>query len=325
MRMRPVSPMFTQSDTAPMVQKWVLLPTAPKMKARTNAPPVTYGASAAGFLAQRLAKAARRCFALVAELLAGYLRDQLFQRLARRCAVAHRFLRAGDGEHRVGRLRAVGPAGEQLALRGDRALVVALAGMRHADPVLRVRRERAVRVGDEEALHRRDRERVVAELELVERRLVGLGLAAARARPRRRPAGFSGARAPALARLLELAQARVDVEVELLLARFGGLGLVGEHLELAAHRARSSPRSVSIWRGELEQRAAVGRALRRAASAFARRSSVALRFGLELLAQELDAPARLVVVEQLGERAGSAAAAGEQDEEREAPHQYSPP
>ena len=40
MRMRPVSPMLTQSDTAPMVQKWVLLPTAPKMNARANAPPV---------------------------------------------------------------------------------------------------------------------------------------------------------------------------------------------------------------------------------------------------------------------------------------------
>ena len=41
MRMRVQSPMVTMSDTAPMVQKWVLLPTAPKMKARTNAPPVT--------------------------------------------------------------------------------------------------------------------------------------------------------------------------------------------------------------------------------------------------------------------------------------------
>ncbi len=41
MRSRFLSPMFTQSETAPMVQKLVLLPTAPKMKARTNAPPVT--------------------------------------------------------------------------------------------------------------------------------------------------------------------------------------------------------------------------------------------------------------------------------------------
>ena len=41
MRMRLLSPMFTQSDTAPMVQKLVLLATAPKTKARTNAPQVT--------------------------------------------------------------------------------------------------------------------------------------------------------------------------------------------------------------------------------------------------------------------------------------------
>ena len=37
-RMRPLSPMLTQSDTAPMVQKCVLFPTAPKTKARRNAP-----------------------------------------------------------------------------------------------------------------------------------------------------------------------------------------------------------------------------------------------------------------------------------------------
>ena len=41
MRMRLLSPMLTQSDTAPMVQKLVLLPTAPKMKASAKAPPVT--------------------------------------------------------------------------------------------------------------------------------------------------------------------------------------------------------------------------------------------------------------------------------------------
>jgi hypothetical protein len=33
-----------------MVQKRVLLPTAPKMKARAKAPPVTYGTSAAGLV-----------------------------------------------------------------------------------------------------------------------------------------------------------------------------------------------------------------------------------------------------------------------------------
>ena len=41
--------MLTQSDTAPMVQKWVLLPTAPKTNASANAPPATYGRELAGF------------------------------------------------------------------------------------------------------------------------------------------------------------------------------------------------------------------------------------------------------------------------------------
>jgi hypothetical protein len=41
MRMRLASPMLTQSETAPMVQKSVLLATAPKMNARTKAPPLT--------------------------------------------------------------------------------------------------------------------------------------------------------------------------------------------------------------------------------------------------------------------------------------------
>src|SRR5471032_2985148 len=48
MRMRFQSPMLTTSETAPMVQKLVLLPTAPKMKARMKAPQSTCGANAAG-------------------------------------------------------------------------------------------------------------------------------------------------------------------------------------------------------------------------------------------------------------------------------------
>jgi hypothetical protein len=39
--MRVRSPIATQSETAPMVQNWVRLPTAPKTKASANAPPVT--------------------------------------------------------------------------------------------------------------------------------------------------------------------------------------------------------------------------------------------------------------------------------------------
>ena len=40
-RMRPQWPMLTMSDTAPMTQKLLLLPTAPKMKASTKPPQMT--------------------------------------------------------------------------------------------------------------------------------------------------------------------------------------------------------------------------------------------------------------------------------------------
>src|SRR5713101_2605034 len=50
MRMRFQSPMLTTSDTAPMVQKCVLLPTAPKTKASAKAPHTTIEASAAGLV-----------------------------------------------------------------------------------------------------------------------------------------------------------------------------------------------------------------------------------------------------------------------------------
>src|SRR5712691_7551532 len=48
MRMRFQSPMLTTSETAPMVQNCVLLPTAPKTKASAKAPHTTMEASAAG-------------------------------------------------------------------------------------------------------------------------------------------------------------------------------------------------------------------------------------------------------------------------------------
>src|SRR5216683_2015998 len=48
MRMRFQSLMLTTSDTAPMVQKCVLLPTAPNRKASAKAPHTTTEASAAG-------------------------------------------------------------------------------------------------------------------------------------------------------------------------------------------------------------------------------------------------------------------------------------
>src|SRR5437868_14924646 len=55
------------------------------------------------------------------------LGDQLFERLLRAFAITHGFLRARDGEHRVGRLVAVRVSDEQLSLSGDRLLVIALA------------------------------------------------------------------------------------------------------------------------------------------------------------------------------------------------------
>src|SRR5207237_1310853 len=88
MRMRFQSPMLSTSDTVPMVQKCVLLPTAPKRKARAKAPHTTADASAAGLdavTALRRNRAAgepvrrcyllfvaRRCFACSAAGLEGY-------------------------------------------------------------------------------------------------------------------------------------------------------------------------------------------------------------------------------------------------------------
>ena len=115
--------------------------------------------------------------------------------------------------------------------------------------------------------------------------------------------------------------ARVDVEVEVLLAAVGGLRLVAEHLELAAH-ARELVIEGFDLRRELDQRAAVRGAGERRLDFLQLLGDLALIFG-ELLPQQLDAPARLVVVEQALrrgiERHGAA------DEEREASeHQYSP-
>src|SRR5436853_498494 len=239
-------------------------------------------------------------------------------------ALAHRFLRACDAQHRVRRLRAVGPRREELALRGDRAFVVALPGVSHADPVLRIGRERAAGIGHQEALHRRDRHRVVAELELVERRLVGLRLA--RGSPFDLAGGrwrLVGARSLLLARLLELPQARVDVDVQVFLPPVGGLDLVGEDLDLPADARDFGAQPLQLP-GEIEQRAALaGRGLELAKAIFER-----LLARLDLLAQQLDAATRFVIVEKpLRERRP-----GERAAEREGgslaypwpAHQYSP-
>src|SRR5258706_2977325 len=158
-RMRPKSPMLTQSDTAPMVQKLVRLPTAPKTKASAKAPPVTQGASSAAPCGPNaLLLAAAVGDALLGACRGAALRvlgDHLGEGGAGRGLVAHRFLRAGDAEQRIGRLVARRPDREQLALGGDGVLVIALPGVGEAHPVLGVRREAAVGIGDEETLHRR--------------------------------------------------------------------------------------------------------------------------------------------------------------------------
>src|SRR6267142_3141682 len=81
MRMRFQSPMLTTSDTAPMVQKCVLLATAPKTKASANAPHTTVEASAIGLGSAKTRKRRRRpayffcdrrCLACSEAELAGY-------------------------------------------------------------------------------------------------------------------------------------------------------------------------------------------------------------------------------------------------------------
>src|SRR5262245_21493121 len=76
MRMRFQSPMLTTSDTAPIVQKWVLLETAPNRKPRANPPHTTVAESAAGLSSLKRRCAAyfplRRCLACSEAGLEGY-------------------------------------------------------------------------------------------------------------------------------------------------------------------------------------------------------------------------------------------------------------
>src|SRR5882672_3745996 len=76
MRMRFQSPMLTPSDTAPMVQKCVLLPTAPKTKASANAPHTTVEARVAGLASLKQRRPAyffdKLCLACSDAELAGY-------------------------------------------------------------------------------------------------------------------------------------------------------------------------------------------------------------------------------------------------------------
>src|SRR5690349_18455376 len=156
MRMRFQSPMLTTSDTAPMVQKCVLLPTAPKRKASANPPHTTAEASAAGldsvkrprfeWRGSRSGSAGTgryRLFFLHQALLGllgrragGIFLDEGAQRLARRGALSQLTLRARDVEQRIGRLGIVRPELDHFLLGGDRRLVIAHRVVRVADPVL---------------------------------------------------------------------------------------------------------------------------------------------------------------------------------------------
>src|SRR5882672_2040658 len=119
MRMRFQSPMLTTSETAPMVQKCVLLPTAPKMKVRAKAPQTTAEASAAGLDSVKRPRQAppEPDLFLLREALLGLLgcrARRIFlhertQRFAGRRALSELGLGAGDVEQCVGGLRVVGP------------------------------------------------------------------------------------------------------------------------------------------------------------------------------------------------------------------------
>src|SRR6266446_117431 len=157
MRMRFQSPMLTTSDTAPMVQKCVLLPTAPKRKASARAPHTTNEASAAGldsFKRPRFGMALiragsaeigrRRLFFLYEALLGllgrrarGIPFHERAQRLAGRRALPQLRLGARDVEQRIGRLGILWPEPDYFLLGGDGGLVVAHRVIGVADPVLR--------------------------------------------------------------------------------------------------------------------------------------------------------------------------------------------
>src|SRR6267378_1786781 len=124
-------------------------------------------------------------------------------------------------------------------------------------------------------------------------------------------------------RLLELSQARVDVDVQVLLAPVGGLDLVGEDLDLPAHAGDFGAQPLQLP-GEIEQRAALaGRGLELAKTLFER-----LLARLDLLAQQLDAATRFVVVEKPLRKRGPGERAAERESSRlpcHCPaHQYSP-
>src|SRR5258706_7199406 len=305
MRMRFQAPMLTTSETAPMVQKCVLLPTAPKMNVRAKAPQPTAEASAAGLDSVKRPRfgcpgARGAALFLLYQALLGLpgrrarrmLPHQRAERLAGRGALSELRLGTRDVEQRVGRLRVVRPELDHFLLGGDGGLVVAHRVIGVADPVLRRGQEIAAREIVHEILEAGDGELVVAELELVERQLVGLLL--------------GGRAAFALAqlvlqlrlRLLELSQAVVQVDVEVLLAALERLGLVREHLDRPAQLCDVLLERFDQLR-EIDD-AVLARRIQRPKPRVDRREALldGLLARLDLVPQLEDLLARLVVVEQ---------------------------
>src|SRR5258706_12561900 len=305
MRMRFQAPMLTTSETAPMVQKCVLLPTAPKMNVRAKAPQTTAEASAAGLDSVKRPRfgcpgARGAALFLLYQALLGLLGcrarrillHQRAQRLAGRGALSELRLGARDVEQRVGRLRVVRPELDHFLLGGDGGLVVAHRVIGVADPVVREWQEVAARESVHEILEAGGGELVVAELELVERQLVGLLLGG-------RAALALGELVLQLRlRLLELSQAVVQVDVEVLLAPLERLGLVRQHLDRPAQLC-----DVLLERldqlGEIDD-AVLARRIQRPKPRVDRRQTLldGLLARLDLVPQLEDLLARLVVVEQ---------------------------
>ncbi len=231
-----------------------------------------------------------------------------------------------DVEQCVGRLAAVGKLLQQLALRGDRALVIAPRVLRIADPVLRRRRERAARIRLDESVETGDCAGVVAALELVERAVVrallgdafrGISRGRRRCNGDRRRSGWPAAATPVEAprraerrrqhwrdwparpfqragsrRRLDLAQSRVEVDVQVALALLRLLELVGDDLDLSAQL-----RDIALQ--DLHLVGEVGEAL--SLHLLLERRQPVLDLALQLRQADVrrfDPPARFVIVEK---------------------------
>ena len=204
----------------------------------------------------------------------GYFWIRSLEGAARRRPVAELELARRDVEQRVGHLLAVRKGGDQLALRGNGRAVVLLRELRIADPVLRRRRERALWIRLDEGAEASDRRRVVGGPELIVCGVVTTLLVrdvgqtgdratgdraadrrrcdrrSGRQRPGGRRPGWRGRgtggrghtgnrrrrRAGAARRgaAFELAQPRVEIDVEIARALLRLLLLVGQNLDLAA-------------------------------------------------------------------------------------------